>query len=356
MSLENLLKEEAYSLPQNAKGTFLLEHLNALTEHHYENCDFYRSVIDGIWGGQTKARLISEVPYLPVGLFKKQKLASISQDYISMTLTSSGTTGAAVSQIYIDKETSMRQQKALAQSMAHILGPKRLPMLVIDSSAVFKNPAMMSARGAGVLGMMRFGHRPVFALDKNMELNLDGVHRFLEKSGNSPFFVFGFTFMVWSHLYERFKSANVDLRNGILVHSGGWKKMAEQAVDNKVFRERLGDSFNLTNIYNFYGMAEQLGSVFLEGEDGLLYPPSFSEVIISNPKTWVECALGEPGIIQVLSLIPLSYPGHSLLTEDIGVIENLSNNGRFKGKGLRIIGRVKKAELRGCSDIVATAA
>ena len=57
----------------------------------------------------------------------------------------------------------------------------------------------------------------------------------------------------------------------------------------------------------------------------------------------------------MVSLLPKSYPGHSLLTEDLGVIESVRKSGRFIGKGLRVIGRVKKAELRGCSDVIAAA-
>jgi hypothetical protein len=60
---------------------------------------------------------------------------------------------------------------------------------------------------------------------------------------------------------------------------------------------------------------------------------------------------GKEGIIQVLSILPESYPGHSLLTEDMGIIigEDDCLCSR-KGKYFTITGRMKKAELRGCSD------
>ena len=354
MTFEQMLDHPAYGVDQERKQSVLLDQLNELTEHHYQHCKLYRNIVNAVWGGKRSAQSLAEVPYLPVSLFKKHQLASVEDEEVAITLTSSGTTGAEVSQIFVDRETSTRQQRALAQSMAHVLGPKRLPMLVIDSEAIFKNPKLMSARGAGVLGMMRFGHRPVFALSDDMQPDLDGVREFLKKNGSQPFFLFGFTFMVWSQLYERFSQTGLDLSNGILIHSGGWKKMVEQSVDNSVFRDKLDQAFGLKKIFNFYGMVEQLGSVFLEGDDGLLYPPSFSDVIIRDPETWEPCPQGEQGIIQVISLIPRSYPGHSLLTEDVGAVENIATNGQFQGKGLRIYGRVKKAELRGCSDVIAS--
>ena len=332
-----------------------LQGLRELGRHHYQHSDAYKKIIDGMWGGPSSLDVsnLHEFPYLPVSLFKTRLLSSIDPAEQLMTLTSSGTTGQAVSQIVLDKATSADQQLCLANSMAHILGPKRLPMLVIDSKSVFSNPAKMSARGAGVLGMMRFGGRPAFALDEEMKPDPAAVEQFLEKFGHQPFFVFGFTFMVWTALYETFKDAGFDLSQAILVHSGGWKKMEAEKVDNAVFRERLKTAFNIDQIYNFYGMVEQLGSIFLEGTDGLLHPPNFADVIIRDPVTFSPCEMGQEGLIQVLSLIPGSYPGHSLLTEDIGIIESAHCEGKIGGKGLRIIGRVPKAELRGCSDVIA---
>ena len=60
---------------------------------------------------------------------------------------------------------------------------------------------------------------------------------------------------------------------------------------------------------------------------------------------------GETGIIEVVSVLPKSYPGHVLLTEDEGVIlgEDDCPCGR-KGKYFEVRGRMAKAEVRGCSD------
>ena len=59
-------------------------------------------------------------------------------------------------------------------------------------------------------------------------------------------------------------------------------------------------------------------------------------------------------MIQTVSMLPTSYPGHSLLTEDLGVIERIDQAGLpgcgRLGKAFRILGRVPRAELRGCSD------
>ena len=59
------------------------------------------------------------------------------------------------------------------------------------------------------------------------------------------------------------------------------------------------------------------------------------------------------GIIQTLSILPTSLSCHSF-TEDEGIIEgeDTCKCGRL-GKYFKVIGRLKNAELRGCSDVYA---
>ncbi len=352
MTFDELVAAPAYSLSAADKEAALLGELNALTRRHYENSQGYRRIADAAWGGLVEARTLEEVPYLPVGLFKEVELSSTTAP--GMVLQSSGTTGQTPSRIMVDAETSDRQGRALVATFRPVLGPTRMPLLLIDTRKVISDPKMLTARGAGVLGMMKLGARATFALDDALETQVDAVRAFVEKFGGQPFLIFGFTFLVWTGLYQAFADGELDLSNATLIHSGGWKKMEADKVGNDEFRACLARRFNLTKVYNFYGFVEQIGSIFLEGEPGLLYPPNFTDVVIRDPVTWEALPPGREGVIQVLSLLPLSYPGHSTLTEDIGVVElaNDRANGR-KGKAVRILGRVPKAELRGCSDVIA---
>lgn len=355
-SLSEALASAPYSMSQQNREPIMLRGLNELTALHYSRCPEYSRVLNGAWDARAQADKLAELPYLPVSLFKTQQLTSVPAQEIRVKLTSSGTTGQAVSTILLDSETSSIQQRALANSLMHVLGAQRLPMLVIDTNAVFSDPHMMSARGAGVLGLMRYGRNHSFALTPDLMPDFDAVHSFIEANDGKPFFMFGFTYMVWMNFYKRFRNSKLDLSRGVLIHSGGWKKMTEHSVDNPTFRAALGDAFGLSRIYNFYGMVEQIGSVLLEGPRGLLYPPNFSDVIIRDPSNWAPAEIGQPGVIQVLSLLPHSYPGHSLLTEDIGVIEAVDpGEGGWMGKGIRVLGRVAKSDLRGCSDVIAAA-
>ena len=336
--------------PREHEG-WLLARLNALTAHHRARCAPYARLLEVLHPGTAPADRLAALPYLPVGLFKRHRLASVPDDEVFKVLTSSGTTGQATSRIYLDRETAQRQASALTTTMARLLGPRRLPMLIIDSERILHDRQTFNARAAGVVGMMGLGRHHTFALDDDMALDRDRVAAFLAAHGHAPFMLFGFTFMVWQYFYQPIADLGLDLANGTLIHSGGWKKLEELRVGNEEFKRRLHEACGLSRIHNFYGMVEQIGSVFLEGEDGFLYPPPFAEVIIRDPHTWQEAPPGTPGVVQVLSMLPRSYPGHALLTEDLGVVHGWGTApGGGIARRLSVLGRVARAELRGCSD------
>jgi hypothetical protein len=355
MTFQEFLHAPQYSLSQPQKEELLLPRLDELTEHHRRHCAAYDRLLSVIYPSSGSGRSIAEIPFLPIGLFKTHLLSSVPADEVFKTVTSSGTTGQQVSRITLDRETAQRQTAALSRIMTHVLGPRRLPMILIESAAILKDRGYLNARAAGVIGMMNFGREHFYALNQDMALDERGLQAFLEKFSGQPFLIFGFTFMVWHYFFQQIATLGLDLSEGILIHSGGWKTLEQKSVTNQEFRRRFAENTRLTRIYNFYGMAEQVGSVFLEGEDGYLYPPNFGDIMVRDPLTFREQPVGQPGVLQVLSLLPLSYPGHSILTEDLGVLRGIDDStcGRA-GKYFSVIGRVPKAELRGCSDVHAS--
>lgn len=354
--MEELYSLEPFSLNKHDKNRMLCPKYNELTGHHYQNCNPYRRVIDGIFGQPGVAGHIEDIPFIPVRLFKNHDLLSVPKEQITRTVLSSGTSGQVSSRIYLDKQTAMWQQKVLTKIVGDFIGKSRMPMLVADCPDVVKDRTVFSTRGSGILGFSTFGTKREFVLNPDMTLNTGVLERFLKDVGKGRFLVFGFTFIIWKHLLLELEKApgKYDLSNGVMVHGGGWKKLLSEAVSGKEFRQRLKDACFLTDVHENYGMAEQTGSIFVECGCGRLHASIFSDVIMRDPLTMKPVRHGEKGIMQVMSVIPRSYPGHSLLTEDEGIIEGEDDCpcGRA-GKYFRIIGRLKDAELRGCSDTYA---
>lgn len=359
MTFEELLEIPPYSLDKEHKNTILTERLKELTVLHKTRCSQYNAILNSVDYKEEKVTDYTDIPFLPVRLFKELDLKSIDDSEVVKTMTSSGTSGQRVSKIYLDKITSSNQQKTMVKIVNEFTGNSRMPMIIIDCPSVIKNREMFSARGAGILGFSIFGSKKIYALDDDMKLDVELIRDFLEKYKDQKILLFGFTFMVWQHFYrelERLKSEGItlDLSNAVLIHGGGWKKLINEAVSPEEFRDRLKNVCGLNNVHDYYGMVEQTGCIYMQCECGHLHASNFSDVIIRNPLDFSECKIGERGIIQVVSTIPESYPGHSLLTEDEGMIlgEDDCPCGR-KGKYFEIYGRLKNAEIRGCSDTYA---
>lgn len=354
VSLDELLARRQYSLHQVEKERLLAAELATLTERHRHACAEYARILE-TFPPSADLRSLADVPYLPVSLFKTHRLSSVPEEEIFKIMTSSGTTGQAVSAVVLDRETADLQARALATIMTTLLGPRRLPMIIVDTRRVVRDRANFSARAAGVLGMASFGRQHFYALDDDMNLDRRGLAGFLGRFAGEPILIFGFTFMVWQYLVQQLRPGEADLSDATLVHSGGWKALQAQAVDNGTFKRTLRELTGLTRSHNFYGMVEQVGSVFLEGHDGHLYPPNFADVLIRDPTTWDEAPVGQAGVIEVVSALPRSYPGHALLTEDLGIVHGVGDPATgWGGRQLEVIGRVPRAELRGCGDTHAT--
>ncbi len=343
-----------FGLARETKQFELLTALRELTTYHEGHCAQYRAINESQAVKLNDISDLSQIPFLPVRLFKHLELMSMERTSIFRTLTSSGTGGQQVSKIFLDKETASAQTRALVKILQDFIGVQRLPLLIIDHPSVVKDKLSYSARGAGILGIANFGRDHTYALrDEDMSLDLESVNSFLERHQGAPVLVFGFTFMIWKYFVKALRdlSTEVQLDQAILLHSGGWKRLEEQAVDNQTFKSRLAESTGIHRVHNFYGMAEQVGSIFMECEQGVLHAPAFADVLIRRPLDWNVVPNGEAGLIQVLSVLPRSYPGHSLLTEDIGLVldEDQCPCGRL-GKVFRVLGRIQQAETRGCSD------
>lgn len=360
VEFEQLLQLSVYAQDRAEKSRILTDRLTYLTHLHYDNCKEYRDILDSLGCELALVKDYRDIPFLPVRIFKELSLRSVEEQDIVKTMTSSGTSGQRVSKIYLDKTTAANQQKAMIKIVSEFIGSHRLPMIVIDSPSVLKDRASFSARGAGILGFSMFGSDRMFALNDDMSLNISGLKAYLEKYAGKPILLFGFTFMIWKHFYyelERLAKEGVrfDLSQGVLIHGGGWKKLVSESVSPSEFNRRLKDICGIERVHNYYGMVEQTGCIYMECECGHLHASVFSDVIIRRPIDFKECPIGEEGVIQVVSTIPESYPGHSLLTEDLGTIlgEDDCPCGR-KGKYFSISGRMTNAEIRGCSDTYAT--
>jgi phenylacetate-coenzyme A ligase PaaK-like adenylate-forming protein len=342
-----------YTFDRVTKRSFFKERMSVLFNHHCQHNPEFRKMMDAMDYDSSRVYDIEDFPFIPVRLFKMFELYSVPQEQVIKTMTSSGTTGQAVSKIFLDKQTSSLQTRTLSRIVSSLLGSSRVPMIVIDCESTVSNRNQFSARAAGITGFSLFASKRFFALKDDMSLDIEGLQKFIDENKSKTILMFGFTFIIYQHFYRQLLNFRdqIDLSDAVLIHGGGWKKLINEAVDSATFRDQLHAVCRLSRIHDYYGMVEQTGTIHMECEAGYLHTSEYSDIIVRNPIDFSVCEPRQEGIIQLLSLLPVSYPGQSILTEDVGYIvgEDDCTCGR-KGKYFKVTGRLKNAEIRGCSD------
>jgi len=355
--LDDLFSLDPYSFYEEQRDEILLPIFRKQVSDAMNN-PHIRSMFGKLHVIPSEISSVEEIPVVPVSMFKSFDLKTKPSEEILKTLRSSGTTGQVPSSIPLDKPTMLYQTRALTSILGSFLGKQRRMFLVIDHEGINSPIHDFTARTAGVRGLSLYARQIRYLLKEvDGELILDnGVIE--EISGFDPdqqIYSFGFTYIIWSVFVKEMKKRGLTLpfHNLTLFHSGGWKKLTEQAVDKQVFSEGVSSILGMdgSRVIDFYGMAEQTGIIFPDCPYGNKHVPIFAKIIIRDIQTLHPCEVGQPGLIEVMSILAQSYYGQAILTEDIGVMEGLDGCpcGR-RGMFFRFLHRAEQAEVRGCGD------
>jgi len=362
--INSLLRAPLYGLAPDQRHGALLALLKKELAYACDRNLRFRNYVEH-WSVDFRAAdRIVDLPYLPVGVFKASPpLALVDAAEVTRTLTSSATTGQVPSRVVLDAATARRMTKGVITIIRDFIGPARRPYLVIDIPQNLTAQAELGARGAAIQGLGSFGTEVVCCLRRNQEgdssLDLEKLLDCATKWKQAEVLAYGFTYVIWTHLVQPLQSRGITLGlpNVRVLHSGGWKRLEQQAVTKDVFIRGVASVFGCPadRVIDYYGMVENLGVVYPDCERGNKHVPVFAEVIVRNPLTLAPVEAGQQGLVQVCSVLPTSFPGFLVLTEDMAEIVNYDGCpcGR-RGICFRSAGRVPKAEARGCGNVETT--
>ncbi len=352
MNIDQYVQLEPFSLESNEKSKLFSNFIRELTNYHYNNNIYYKNLLDNI-NYDFENDNLNSIPFVPTRLFKNFNLMSIKESEVFKILQSSGTSQNGRSKIFLDKNNAKLLTKILSKIVSFFIGDERMPLLIIDSNPMFDR-SQFDAKIAAYNGFSIFAKNVTYILNEKKEIDYRVLKNFLEKYSGKKFLIFGFTSNVYEQLFLNLKEKNFsrkDFAGSVLIHGGGWKKMENISVNNQKFRSNLKNKFKFKNILNYYGLIEQTGSIFFECEKCNSFVTSIYSDILIRDENWKIIEDGKKGYVQLFSLLPRSYPGHSILTEDIGQIINNDCACKKFGKRFLIHGRKKTSELRGCSDV-----
>ena len=359
--IESLLMQPPYGVDPQQRHIALLALLKKELAYACDRNSPFRNYVEHWPIDFRVADRIADLPYLSVGVFKANPpLALVGSDDVKRTLTSSATTGQVPSRVVLDAATARRMAKGVITIIRDFIGPARRPYLVIDTPENLTAQAELGARGAAIQGLGSFATEVVCCLRPGPEgdssLDLEKLLACAAKWKHADVLVYGFTYVIWTHLVQPLQRQGITL--GIpsvrVLHSGGWKRLERQAVTRDVFIRGVASVFGCSEnrILDFYGMVENVGVIYPDCDHGNKHVPAFAEIIVRNPLTLAPVKAGQQGLIQVCSVLPTSFPGFLLLTEDMAeVIEYDGCPCGRRGTSFRFAGRAPKAEVRGCGNL-----
>ncbi len=359
--IDRILSIPPYSQSPDERDAGLLELLKEELEYACQRHVGYENYIQHWPVDYRTAGKVADLPFLPVGILKANPpLSFISPNEVKRTLTSSATTSQLPSRVVLDAPTSRRMTKGIVTIVRDFIGPARRPYLVVDAPDFMRSENALGARGAAIQGLHPFASQATYCLNVNAQgdlvLDQHKLRKFAENHHDAEVLAYGFTFILWNHLVKPLLADGVclNLPKIRILHSGGWKRLQDQAVEKTVFNDKLARVFGCSPDYviDFYGMVESVGVIFPDCPEGNKHGPAFGDVIVRNPLTLEPVAAGEHGIVQVCSVLPTSFPGNLLLTEDMAHVIAYDGCpcGR-RGISFRFAGRIPKAELRGCGNL-----
>lgn len=362
MKTDELLELAPYDESQEANDLFM-QSLQEEIRFHYEHNEMYKRFCNRKGFDPYKPFSIDEIPPVAVSVFKNlgPQLNSVPKEELTLALQSSATSGVP-STIVVDKETAKRQAKAMIKVIGEFIGKERKPFLIMDIDPRSSYKKLLGARFAAVTGYLRFANKAGYFLkvDENdvSYFDVEGIKKFVNgQDVNKPVVVFGFTYILYQHVIRSIEKAGVTIqlpKGSKIIHIGGWKKLESEKISKELFNEKVSKCFGVepVDVIDIYGFTEQMGLNYPDCECGWKHTSSYVRVLVRDIVTREVLPPGEVGLLEFVTPIPHSYPGNAVLTDDLGVIDSGSClNGRA-GTRFRVVGRMKKAEVRGCGDIL----
>lgn len=285
-------------------------------------------------------RSVGEIPYLPVEVFKTQRVYASSREP-EIEFTSSGTTGAETSR-HLVADAGLYEESFM-RGFSYFYGDPG------EWSVFALLPAYLEREGSSLVYMVEHlqaqnetrGGFFLYEYDKLFEALRKAV-----KNGEKILLI-GVAFALLDfadYLAQREDAEGVLPENAVVMETGGMKGRRRE-ISREEMHVTLAQAFGVNSIHSEYGMTELLSQAYSDGEGVFRCPPWMRIGLrdLQNPLKPVE-GVGVPGGVTVIDLANL-YSCAFLAIQDRGV--RVDAEGAFS-----VLGRIDGAQIRGCNMLV----
>ena len=301
-------------------------------QYQYKNNSIYHTFVDGCKINPQTVTQLSEIPFLPVELFKTNAIKSGNfKDEI--IFTSSGTTGSESSNHHV-KELKLYQE-AFVNSFNNFYGK------IEDYVFLALLPSYLERKGSSLIYMMEHliaksgDKRSGFFLQDHNELFELLLQLHIEKK---KVVLIGVTFA----LLDFAENFSLDFPELIVMETGGMKGKRKEMIRAEV-HQLLKPAFGVKAIHSEYGMTELLSQAYSKGA-GIFQTPPWMKILIREMNDPMQITKqGVSGAINIIDFANLDSCSF-IATQDIG---KLLNDSTFE-----VIGRFDYSDIRGCNLMV----
>jgi phenylacetate-coenzyme A ligase PaaK-like adenylate-forming protein len=298
----------------------------------FQHVQIYRDYCQNLRINLTEVHTIGQIPFLPIGIFKKHEV-KVDNRHVETIFTSSGTTGMETSRHFVS-DLSIYETGFL-KAFERFYDP------VGDYCTLALLPSYLERQGSSLVYMagklIQWSNHPESGFYLNNYQELATVLEKQSKSGKKTLLL-GVTYA----LLDLAEMYPIELSNTIVMETGGMKGRRREMIREEL-HQTLCTAFGVASIHSEYGMTELLSQAYSKG-DGIFNSPPWMKIMIRDTYDPFQYLLKEKsGGINVIDLANI----HSccfIETQDIGKI---LPDGSFA-----ILGRFDQSDIRGCNLMV----
>ncbi len=325
----------AFGLEKDGRKRFEEMVLEAFRYQARENA-VYRKYMDMLGFRPEEVDRMENIPFLPIGFFKTEKVAC-GQFEPEKIFLSSGTTGMNQSRHFVKHLRTYR--RSFTASWDYHYGP-------IDGTAVLALlPSYLERDGSSLItmaqGFIEDSQNPEsgFYLYQHEKLH-EKLCRLSENG--SKILLLGVSFALLDFI-EKYKLQLPE--NAIVMETGGMKGRRREMVREEL-HGILKEGFGVTHIHSEYSMTELLSQAYSKGE-GLYTTPPWMRIVLrdaSDPLSLLPENSDMRGGINIIDLANIDSCCF-IATEDLGAVH--------PGGCFEVLGRFSGSDIRGCNLLVA---
>jgi hypothetical protein len=290
----------------------------------------YRLFIASLGRTPGSVKKVSDIPFLPVGFFKTQKVI-VEGRPVEMVFESSRTTGDIPSRHFVSDLKIY--ELSFIESFRYFYGePFEYFIAALLPSYTERKNSSLVYMTEGLIKKSLNKESGFYEKDlKGMIKNIQKA-----KSSGQKTFLIGVSFA----LLDLAIDFSPDLSGTIVMETGGMKGRRKE-ITREELHGVLIKKFNTPLIHSEYGMTELMSQSYSKG-NGIFFCPPWMKVLIRDPQDPLSIIAGS-GITGGINIIDLAniYSCSFIATGDYG---KLNENG-----GFGISGRFDNSDIRGCN-------